>query len=300
MTLPKPKLSVIIASVNGRPYIDECLQALERQQGDIPAEIIVVDRCNDGTAGHIRKKFPRVQLLESSKPMGIPQLRAMGIRHSTGDILVITEDHCNAREDWFVQILKAHESGYAAVGGAVENGSVDRIVDWAVYLCEYAGLMLPIPYGETDGIAGNNASYNREIMEKVDNSVKENYWEFFLQAEMKKAGVKFLTVPDIIVYHKKDFGFWYFFSQRFHYSRSFAGMRIVKANFSKRIFYILSSPLLPVLMISRIFQQVKKKKRRQKEFLLSLPLLMIFMFSYAWGEFVGYLFGPGDSLLKVE
>jgi hypothetical protein len=42
------------------------------------------------------------------------------------------------------------------------------------------------------------------------------------------------------------------------------------------------------------------KKRHVKEFLIALPLLSIFMISYAFGEFVGYLFGPGQSLLKVE
>ena len=296
----KPKLSVIIASVNGLPYIDECLTALERQQGGVEAEVIVVDRCNDGTADYIRKKFPNVKLIESSKRMGIPQLRAIGIEHSTGDIIVITEDHCIAKEDWYVVILKAHESDYAAIGGPVENGSVDRIVDWAAYFCEYSGLMLPIPHGEVDGIAGNNASYKRSALEKIDESVMKNYWEFFLHGEMRKAGAKFLSAPAIVVYHKKKFGFLYFLIQRFHYSRSFAGMRMVRAPFSKRIFYIFSLPLLPALMIWRISQQVIRKKRYLKEFLLSAPLLMIFMLSYAFGECAGYLLGPGDSLIKVE
>jgi hypothetical protein len=77
-------------------------------------------------------------------------------------------------------------------------------------------------------------------------------------------------------------------------------MRIIGVPFSKRIFYILSSPLLPFLMLWRTFQQVVGKKRHMKEFLLSLPLLMVFMLSYAFGECVGYMFGPGDSLVKVE
>lgn len=300
MTLPNPKLSVIIASVTGLPYIDECLSALQRQEGNVDAEVIVLNCCNDAVSEHIRKKFPQVKLFDFPERLSIPELRFIGMSHADGDIITITEDHCNVKEDWFVEILKAHESEYAAVGGAVENGSVDRIMDWAVYLCEYAGVMPPIPYGEADGIAGNNASYKRSILEKIDESVKKDYWEFFLQGEMKKAGAKFLSTPAIVVYHKKKFGFLYFLIQRFHYSRSFAGMRMVRAPFSKRIFYILSSPLLPALMIWRIFQQVIRKKRHLKEFLLSLPLLMIFMLSYAFGECAGYLFGPGDSLIKVE
>lgn len=300
MLLYRPQISVIIPCINGIPYIDECLRALKRQEGDVEAEVIVLNCCKDGTSEHVRRNFPQVRLLDFSKRLSIPELRAMGMSHATGDIITITEDHCIPRKDWYQEILKAHESDYAAVGGAVENGSVNRIIDWAVYLCEYSGVMPPIPYGEVTGIAGNNASYKRWALEEIEESVKRDYWEFFLHEEIKKTGLKFLSAPTVVVIHKKEFGFTYFLNQRFYYSRSFAGMRNIGAPFLKRIVYIISSPFLPVLLISRISQQVLMKRRYIKEFLLSLPFLMIFMISYAWGEFVGYLFGSGNSLIKVE
>jgi hypothetical protein len=34
-----------------------------------------------------------------------------------------------------------YEEGALAVGGAVENGSVERTVDWAAFFCEYARFM---------------------------------------------------------------------------------------------------------------------------------------------------------------
>ncbi len=294
------KISVIIACVNGLPVIDECLTALEKEQNSFDVEIIVANSCRDGTTEHIQKKFPDVKLLDFSERLSIPELRAIGMVKATGDILAIIEDHCNVQKDWFKEILKAHDKGYKAVGGTVVNGSVDRIVDWAVFLCEYSAIMPPMPQGEVDGITGNNASYRREILEKVDENIKKNYWEYFLHEELKKAGVKFLSVPSILVSHKKEFGFFYFLAQRFHYSRSFAGMRRTRTSISGRLFYILFSPFLPILMLWRISEQILTKKRHIKEFLIALPLLSIFMISYAFGEFVGYLFGPGQSLLKVE
>ncbi len=294
------KISVIIACVNGLPWIDECLAALERQHGSIESEIIVANCCKDGTPKHIRDKFPQVKLLDFSERLTIPELRARGISQATGDITAITEDHCNASENWFEEILKAHDSEFEAVGGTVINGSVDRLTDWAVYLCEYSHVMPPIPSGEVEGIAGNNASYKREVLDQVDESIKRNYWEFFLHEELKRAGVKFLSVPTLIVYHKKEFGFLYFLAQRFHYSRSFAGMRRSKAGTSMRFLYVLFSPFLPFLLTWRIARQVFGKKRHMKQFLLSVPLLLVFMVSYALGELVGYLFGSGQSLAKVE
>lgn len=301
MENPKnPELSIIIPSVNGLPYIGECLTSLREQEGGVNAEVIVLNCCKDGTSEHIRKNFPQVRLLDFSRRLSIPELRALGIVQARGEIITIIEDHCIPRKDWYLQILKAHKSCYAVIGGAVENGSVDRIVDWAVYLCEYSGVMPPIPYGEVEGIAGNNVSYKRWVLEKMGEIVKRNYWDFFLHEEMKKAELRFLSVPDIVVCHKKEFRFLYFLNQRFQYSRSFAGMRNAGVPFLKRMVYILSSPLLPFLLLSRISLQILKKKRHMKEFLLSLPLLMIFMISYASGEFVGYLVGPGNSLVKVE
>lgn len=294
------KLSIIIPSVNGLPTISECLAALEQQRGEFEAEVIVVDRCRNGTAEHIRTYFPSVKLVRLSGSVGIPEMRSIGLAQATGNIIAFTEDHCIAPANWFEQIFKAHRSGYRAIGGAVENGSVERIRDWAAYLCEYSGLMMPIPSGEVNGIAGNNSSYAREILEGIDESLKRDCWEFFLQEELKAKGIKFLSVPEIVIAHKKEFNVLYFLSQRFHYSRSFAAMRKERVSGFRRIYYLLTTPALPFLLLWRIGSQVISKRRHYKEFILSLPLLSLYGASYACGEFVGYLRGPGESLVKVE
>ncbi len=295
-----PQLSVIIASVNGLPTIGECLTALHNQKGAIEAEIIVVDFTLDKTRDFIKAGFPQVKLIELPERLGIPEMRQIGMKHASGDYLVVTEDHCIAPENWFAEIVKAHASGYRVVGGAVENASRIRLVDWAVFFCEYSSLMPPIATGEAQFVAGNNASYERDLIEQIDESTKTDFWEYFLQTELRQKGIRFLSVPEILVNHKKEFGFYYFLTQRFHYSRSFAAMRRQKSDFAKQIVYLLYMPILPFHLTARIVGNVLRKKRNRKELLLSLPLLLIFMITYAAGEFVGQLFGAGDSLLKVE
>ena len=295
-----PGLSVVIACVNGLPIIDECLRAIQAQQGSVRVQTVVVDCCNNGTAEHIKRGFPGVKLVKVTERLGIPELRAIGTSHATEDVVAIIEDHCIVPDNWAEATLRAHQPGYAAVGGAVENGSVDRIVDWAAFLCEYSHAMLPIPEGEAIAITGNNASYKRELLNRVDESVKKSCWEFFLHEELEKLGARFLSAPAVLVYHKKEFGYWYFMSQRFHYSRSFAAMRRSRVSQVRRLFYVLSAPLLPGLMTWRIAKQVHHKRRYYKEFFMSLPILATFMVSYAAGEFTGYLAGPGRSLYRVE
>ncbi len=296
-----PDVSVVIASVNGLPEIDECLSALERQQCGVDYEIVVANRCQDGTAEHIRQRFPRVRLLEFPKQFSIPELRAAAMAQARGDIIVVTEDHCVTPKNWLAEIVKAHKLGYMVVGGAVENGKTNRIIDWSVFFCEYSSAMLPVPAGEVRTIPGNNAAYKRAALDLIDDGIKRNYWESFLHDELVEKGVKLLSVPSIVVTHMKKFGFFYFLCQRFHYSRSFAGMRTALITPLRRFYYLSTAPLLPLLMALRVTRNVFfEKKRLYKEFLLSIPLLTIFFITYAIGEFVGYLAGPGESLSKVE
>ncbi len=62
---PRPAVSasVLVGSVNGGDGIHTLLDALARQTGEVPFEVIVVDRCGDGTAERIERDHPEVQLL---------------------------------------------------------------------------------------------------------------------------------------------------------------------------------------------------------------------------------------------
>ncbi|MBI1747149.1 MAG: glycosyltransferase [Acidobacteria bacterium] len=295
-----PKLSIIIASVNGLGCLRECLEAIERQPERAQAEILVVDRCGGETAAGVRNHFPNVRLISVAGHMSIPKMRAMGWRESRGDILVFTEDHCMADQRWLAEILKAHADGHAAVGGAVENGSVESIVDWSVFFCEYSQCMRPIPAGIVADIPGNNASYNRRALMKCEDLLQEGVWEHFLHEALKANGIQLISVPAIVVYHKKSFGVLEFLQQRYHYGRSFAAMRVAHASLGRRLFYLLFSPALPALLLPRIAKRVLVKQRYLREFYLSLPLLFLYTISWAFGEFCGYLLGPGHSLEKVE
>ncbi len=294
-----PRISVVVANVNGLPSIAECLDALARQDGDHDAEVVVVDACADGSAEHVRRHHPDVVLVPLDRRPGIPEMRALGIGHATGDVIAIIEDHCLVRPNWMAEIERALAAGADAVGGPVENACTDRLVDRAVYLTEYAGLMEPLEPGP-GGIAGNNAAYRRELFDAVAPETLTQDWESFVQQEMLDGGARFVRVPAMVVDHKKTFGVGYFLSQRYHYSRSFAAMRGRRLSRARRLAYALGSPALVPLMLARIGRQVVAKRREGRTFVASLPLLVPFMVSYAAGEFVGYLFGPGDSLKKVE
>jgi GT2 family glycosyltransferase len=299
-TATPPFISVIIPSVNGFPELGECLEAMRRREPDVDCEILVVDRCGEETRRQIRERFPAVQVIDAPPNTSIPALRAMGMHRARGRIIAITEDHVLVPPCWFQRIREAHAAGFKAIAGPVENGSVDRLTDWAVFFCEYAPFMPPAPTGVVPVIAGNNTAYDRELLGRVDQSTLEQMWEYFLHQQIRRMGVPFYRDEAMTVSHKKEFGFWYFLSQRYHYSRSFAAMRTKQAPMLRRMIIAAATPLLPPLLLVRMYRSVMEKRRHVKEFFLSLPLIFPFLISWAWGEAVGALLGPGASLERVE
>jgi hypothetical protein len=197
-------------------------------------------------------------------------------------------------------VERAHLAGHLAVGGGIENGSTTRAVDWAAFFCEYAPFMGPVPRGAVPAIPGNNSAYDRRLLDRLRPELQAEVWESFWHRRMQELGVVFHSDPEMAVLHKKSFGYSYFLSQRYHYSRSFAAMRLKGVSWWKRGAYACATLLLPPLLLGRITAAVAGKGRLGLQFARSAPALCTFLVSWAVGEGVGALLGPGKSLQRVD
>ena len=66
-------------------------------------------------------------------------------------------------------------------------------------------------------------------------------------------GVKLLSVPEMVVYHRGPFDFGYYLHQRFLFSRAFAGVRAQNQSAAHGGSPIWSlAPLIPLLLLARI------------------------------------------------
>ena len=163
--------------------------------------------------------------------------------------------------------------------------------------------MQPLRRGIEDGIPGNNVSYKRGAFDGIDglkDDLIRGFWEYEIHRKLLARGEQFLLEPAITVYHRKRFGFLYSLSQRFHYSRYYAGTLFATAGLPTKLYRSAVSLVLPLLLMARIERRVIKKRRHLKELILATPLLAIITVVWAVGELVGSLFGPGQSLRKVE
>jgi glycosyltransferase involved in cell wall biosynthesis len=291
-----PQLSVVIASINGRSYLVNCLAALRQQSGDISAEVIVADCVGTVVTDFVVAEYPEVKLIPFSKFQTVATLRSAAMLAAQGDIVALTEDHCIPPSNWYESIWQAHlKYAEPAIGGAVDNGATNRILDWAVFFCEYSNFISPVPHGAVDDLPGPNVSYKRHILSEIQDVIKQEYWETVVHSYLQSQGHSLWSDPTILMIHQKHFTLQGFLTERYHYSRAFAGKRIQFIDWTRRLFYLTFSLLLPPLLLVRVSRRVLGRKQYWREFCLSFPYLILFTITWAVGEWVGYAIGSGDS-----
>ncbi|MDP9171773.1 MAG: glycosyltransferase [Acidobacteriota bacterium] len=294
-----PTISVVIASIVGAPFIDECLESLESQAKSCGAEVIVVACGNSEYSDRIAARFPWVRVISQPERETVPDLRRRGVEAAGGNIIAVIEEHCLAAPDWLPRALQAFElGGYGVVGGPVVDHAYKRLRDWVVYFCEYNGYLPPWKDAETLNLGSANIAYSRAVLQKYGEALSGGYWEAGLHPKLIADGVKFRSVAGMVVFHRGPFNYGYYLQQRFWFSRAFAGARRLPP--LEKAIYLLASPLVPFLLLGRMTQRVFSQRCNIRKFLQILPLLVPVVFVYVAGEFVGYVAGPGDALLRVE
>jgi glycosyltransferase involved in cell wall biosynthesis len=291
------ELTVVVASVNGLPYLDDCLDSLASHAPE--AEVVVADWTDEETRSHVRRRWPQVELLSFDRPKAVPELRAAGIAAATGPYVAVIEDHCMVTPTWAEAIVEAHRAGHHVVGGAVRNVKTARARDWAPFFCEYSAFMEPFASGRVDDLTGMNVSYDRQALAEIADLLAVGRWESDLHPRLRSRGFEFWAAPDAVIEHAKDFGFREFASQRYHYSRSFAGMRNAALG-TRRLVFALATPLLVPLLWWRIARNVRARREYGDAFRKAAPLVFVYTTIWAFGELVGYTFGGGKSILRVR
>lgn len=293
------ELSVIVPAVNLISDVHDCLTALNLLREDIDLEVLLVNRLGDEAGRYLTKEFPWVKILPVSKSISIPLMRAKAFRAATKSVIAVIEDHVIVTKKWGHQLLGAFDDGVEVLGGSVENLACDTLLDWAAFLCEYSHLIPPIQEGSVDSLTGNNVAYKKSVIDRHLHVTDKGEWEHYLHAELKKSGIELICQSDLVVGHKKHYTLGEYMSQRYYYARSYSGKRVADCNIIKKCAYGLASCLLPPVLLYRILTRIGEKKAYRGLLIKSVPLISLFVVSWATGEVIGSLFGAGNSLEKV-
>jgi glycosyltransferase involved in cell wall biosynthesis len=287
-----PEISVVMTTHNVASSVKSCLESLRRQSLREAAEIIVADSSTDGTDEMIRDQFPEVRLLHTERPAGLPELMRDALKSARGRIVAVTDPWCTFPEDWLEKVRRAHNSEFAVIGGAVENGCTDRIIDWACYFADYGAFMLPAEKKETPVLPGNHVSYKREAVVAALDAMQDGFRKTLFHWDLARRGVRFLFNPELVARWARRNSFGDFARRYFHNGRAFAAVRSKRISSLERAARALTAPALPVLLLIQRLRAVLGKRRHLARVLATVPLVAVFVIAWSAGEFLGYLAGP--------
>jgi GT2 family glycosyltransferase len=275
-----PKCSVIIPSYNSEETIVACLGSILAQDINEPYEVIVVDSSSDATPELVRDRFPSVQLKHFERRVGSGTARNIGVEMSRAShLLAFLDSDCVVQPDWLRQMVAAHESEYAAVGGPVLNGNPESLVSWAGYLAEFSQFLpCKTHMEEVQHLPAGNLSYKPSIFERYggfpgDEIVKQV--DLLFNWKLRQNGERFLLLPDIRVAHFHRTRLKDHLEHQFTIGRGTVQvLRRTNLPGSTLVRYpILASILLPALPLVKFIRSSYRFLKWQPKALRRMPLI---------------------------
>jgi GT2 family glycosyltransferase len=287
-------VSVVVASNRSRDLLDDCLAALIDQCQRARAELIVARDDDDRSLAALAEAYPTVRVVPVKHGATIPELRGAGMREATGDIVMLTEDHCVPGPRWVEELCLGVDNVAEIAGGGMDNAQRKRAVDWAAYFSEYG--LFATTRGDADEpaqLTGANVAYRRSIVGDVISWASAGEWENVAHERLRARGSSMHFVESAPVYQNKTYEFWDFCRDRFEHGRDYARTRLVEEPGARRWLLTAVTPLLPVVIVSRVARAAAPT--RWGAFLKALPVTFACVTAWSVGEAVGYIRGPARA-----
>jgi glycosyltransferase involved in cell wall biosynthesis len=205
-----PRISVVIPAYNAGRYLEDCLNALVRQETP-PNEVIVVD--DGSTDGSIEQAAARgIKILKTSGRRGPAEARNVGARAAQGEILFFLDADVCAHADAMDRIALAFaDPSLDAVLGSYDDDPQSRD-----FLSQYKNLMHCFVHqtasSEASTFWSGCGAIRREVFlafSGFDESFKRPAIEDIeLGYRLRRAGRRVLLDRDLRVKHLKRWTFW--------------------------------------------------------------------------------------------
>lgn len=300
MTSAAPRLSVLIVSTAPLLEVPTWLLTTLPHCRDPRVELIVTYAADSDLPLALGAGSGDPVFIRLPHPASLPQLLGAALARARGEIIAITDATCAVDEHWVPAILAAHAAPHPVIGGVVEPDGLRSLVDWAAYFYDYGRFMAPMAARAARLVPGINISLKRSALTTGRRFVEGEFWKGQWCQHLQAEGISLYLNPEIVVRYRKSFTFRSFLCRWFHHGQCFAGMRLTQLSALERGVYFLGSPLLPLVFCWRFLRDVLPKRRYRRQLVRCFPLIVLAMVSWALGEWVGYLCGPGASCQQVR
>ena len=283
-----PKLSIVIAVKDGGDNLPALLDAMRRQ---VPAPEVIL-----ACAGTVPPAAESTTAIPLPADTLIPILWSEGIKRATGGAVALTTTQFRPDLRWLDRLYAADLGQWVGIGGAIDNDPKASALNWAIFFLRYSAFAPPLPAGETDEIAADNAVYVREAILQHPDLLEQGFWEPSFHRRFRAAGRKLSIDPGMIVFHHGSVRGESFAHQRHRHGRAYGIDRAERGSLGRNLFLLLSSPLVPPLLLARVVSRIVKKPAYRGKLLTAFPWLIRFTLAWASGEAGGYASALGRRL----
>lgn len=283
-------LGIVVAVWGGGRGLHACLRQIGFQR-DCGVDVAVVSA---GSASRpLRSEFAWCQWIEAPSTELIPDLWKRGIDAVRGDAVVITIAQFEPRAGWIAAVRSAlSRLDVRAVSGPIDPPFCRSPIAWATYLQRYYPFLDPRKEGAAADIPGDNAAYRREDLERYRDAWVDGFWEPRVHARIKADGGGLGWTPAMRTCCAESFGVGAFVVQRFRHGRRFGADRAGQWSAPRRAIGVVTSPLIPLAFGAKVLAAAWRWGKHRGAVLASLPVLSLFLVSWAAGEVCGYIAGP--------
>jgi hypothetical protein len=295
-----PQLSIVLLFPDNSNCNERTLEHLHAQTVADQLEIVIVavPGATVNESEIALGQFKSVITVHIDNMKSTAAARAAGVRAASAPIVALGEDHSFPDPRWAETFIAAHRGPWAVVGPAMANANPRHAISWANLAIEYGIWLDPATSGPAEHLPGHNSSYKRDVLlEYGDDLAAMLEAETVLHWDLRAKGYQLYFDANARTFHLNYTLLGPALVLRFLGGRLFGSARSRNWPMSKRLFYGLASPLIP---LRRGWNTVRDLRRIGRFSPRMLALLAVLLACDAFGEMCGYFFGSGGEMARLS
>ena len=286
------ELSIVLVTDHFRT-IRRVIERLQDQTARDRIEVVIVTPSERGLEldAHATAGFASVRVVEVGSISPMSPARAAGVRATTAPFIFLGETHSYAHPGFAAAVIAAHDGPWDVVVPGLENGNPESALSWASFLPDYGTWHRALPPGEVGSGPTWNVSYRRESLLALGDNLEHALSSGDeLASAFHAEGRKWYHAPGAPLEHVNVSrpGSWA--HERYLAGLMVAANRNLRWSVPRRVAYLLASPLVVVVLLTRLRTPLRAVRSRQLP-PGTMPALVAGVILRTLGEAVGYIRG---------
>jgi hypothetical protein len=208
----------------------------------------------------------------------------------------IAETHAYPDPDLAEKIVGGLSEEWSVVVPGFRNANPGSAVSWAGFLSDYGAWAASLDAGETQRAPSHDVAFHRSVLLEFGDRL-ENALTFGdeMHVTLMARGQRTYFDPSAGIQHVNIDGFKSFVRERYLTGVLIGDYRRARWGMARRVAYALGSPLIPIVVLSRIQKGIREVGRRESLPMGTMPALVLGVILKAAGEMRGYLLGAPES-----